>query len=424
VFRGHGDPRFTLSVDVHAVLQLCAINEPLFPNLKSLKLWSTVGEFIPFIPSFLSPRTTSVSITFTEYNPPKVVFVASMLTALPTLCPNLQTICLRSLPRDPIITVAASKLLLTINRDTLRQFHVDSPLTEEAREVIYKLSNLNGLTVVVEGSASLPTMMFPNLTAIDVKYDHNCDWLEGFRGATLGKLDSVTFHAKSESAQLAGFLEAFESVGLAASMTLSSFSFCTLHPWRPSYRSLLSFKQLRKLEIEFSCEDGCSSTIDDDIVTEMARAMPKLETLQLGIEPCGTPAGVTVKGLAVLARRCPNLSSLNIHFRVDSFDALPANARTPHTGTAVPRRDCALTNLDVGQTPMLEESALMIALTLVRIFPNIMQIDYTGEDWGQVSDAIGLSRRVIDHTSKDSSLAASRSNSSDTFLGAALESDG
>jgi hypothetical protein len=424
VFREHGNPEFTLSAEVHAVLQLCTINEPLFPNLQSLELWSAVGEFIPFIPSFLSQRTTSINITFTEYNPPKVVLVASMLTAFPTLCPDLQTIRLRSLPGDPIITVAASKLLLTINQNTLRQFHVDSPLTEEAREVIYKLSNLYGLTVVVEGSASLPTMMFPNLIDIDVKYNHNCDWLEGFRGATLGKLNSVTFHAKSESAQLAGFLEAFESAGLATSTTLSSFSFCTLHPWRPNYRSLLPFKQLRELRIEFCCEDGCSSTIDDDIITDMARAMPKLETLQLGIEPCGTPAGVTVKGLAALARHCPDLSSLNIHFRVDSFNVLPAIAGTPHTRTAVPRRDCALTDLAVGQTPMLEESALMVALTLVRIFPNIMQIDYTSEDWGQVSDAIKLSRRLIDHTSKDSSLAASRSNSSDTFLGAALESDG
>ena len=417
VFRGYGNPRLTLTAEVHAVLQLCTINEPLFPNLKSLELWSTAGEFIPFIPSFLSPRTTSISITFTGYNPPNVVFVASMLTTFPTLCPNLQTICLRSLPKDPIITVAASKLLLTINRDTLQQFHVDSPLTEEAREVIFNLSNLYGLTVVVEGSASLPTMTFPNLTDLDVKYDHNCDWLEGFRGATLGKLNSVTFHAESQSAQIFDFLEAFESVGLATSATLSSFSFYTLHPWRPNYRSLLSLKQLRELRIEFSCEDDCSSTIDDDIIADMARAMPTLEILQLGYEPCGTPTGVTAKGLAALARHCPDLSSLNIHFRMDSFNVLPAIARTPRTGTAVPRRDCALTNLDVGKTPMLEESALMVALALVRIFPNITQIDYTleNEHWAKVSDAIHLSGQLIDHTSKDNSLAASQSNSSDTF---------
>jgi hypothetical protein len=114
--------------------------------------------------------------------------------------------------------------------------------------------------------------------------------------------------------------------------------------------------------------------------------MPKLETLRLGEGPCQTPTGVTAKGLAVLAHHCPDLSSLSIHFRVDSFHALPAIAGTPHVGTAAPRRDCALTDLSVGQIPMPEESVLMVALTLVRIFPNISWIEYKyNENWEKVS---------------------------------------
>jgi hypothetical protein len=400
VFRENGNPKFTLSAEVHAVLQLCAINEPLFPNLESLELWDTIGEFIPFIPSILSPRTTSISITFTEYDTPKVVFIAPMLTTFPTLCPNLQKICLCSLPRDPMITVAASKLLLTTNRGTLRQFRVDSPLTEEAREVVYKLPSLCGLEVVVERSTSLPTMELPNLTEIEVEYNHNCDWLEGFRGATLGKLDSVSFRAKSESAQISDFLEAFESIGLATSTTLSIFKFHTPYPWRPNYRSLLSFKQLRDLEIWFSCEDGCSSTIDDDILTDIARAMPKLETLRLGYEPCGTPTGVTANGLAVLARHCLNLLHLCIHFRVNSLSTLPAIYGPPRAGSTAPRRDCALTDLDVGQIPIAEESTMVVALTLVRIFPHIRWIgSWIGsfdQNWVKVLDAIRLSGQIVD----------------------------
>ena len=149
VFREPGNP-YILSSEVFAVLRFCAIDEPLFPNLTNLYLCHTVGEFVPFVPSFLSPRTTSISIAFTEYKPPKVVFVASMLTAFPTLCPNLQTIRLHSLPRDTIITAAVSEFLLTTNRGALREFYADSPLTEEAREVIYTLPNLCGLLVVVE----------------------------------------------------------------------------------------------------------------------------------------------------------------------------------------------------------------------------------------------------------------------------------
>jgi hypothetical protein len=170
-----------------------------------------------------------------------------MVATFSTLCHNLQTIRLCSVPRDPIITAAVSEFLLNTNRDALRQFHVDSPLTKEAREVIYRLPDLCRLWVVVEESTSLPAIVLPNLTEIDVEYHHNYDWLEGFRRAVFGRLNSVTFRPESESAQIADFLEAFESAGPAISTSLSAFRFYAFHPWRPNYRSLLSFTQLREL---------------------------------------------------------------------------------------------------------------------------------------------------------------------------------
>jgi hypothetical protein len=421
-FRGTGDPEFTLSAEVHAVLQLCAISEPLFPNLKSLELQSTIWEFIPFVPSSLSPRTTSISITFPMHGPPKTTLVALLVPTFPTLCPQLQTICLHSLPRDPMITAAVSELLLTTNRDALRRFRVDSPLTEEAREVVCKLPDLCGLRVIIAGFTSLPTIMLPNLTEIDVEYDHNCDWLEGFRGATLGKLDSVIFRATSRSAQISDFLEAFENVGLTTSTTLSTFKFYTHRPRRLNYRSLLSFKQLRELEIGFSCEGGCSSTIDDDIMIDMARAMPKLETLVLGEGPCQTPAGVTAKGLAILAQRCPNLSSLSIHFRVGSFRAPSASLGTLHVGSDAPQRSCALTRLHVGQIPMPEGSVLVVALTLVRIFPRITWIGYGNGNWERVLRAIRLSGQIVDSSSKQHTLTVSPGDVSDASPGVTPES--
>ena len=402
-----GDRRFPAS-EVFAALQLCGINEPLFPNLGSLQLWDFTGRLIPSVPSFLSPRTTVINIEFGDSaDLPKAV-ITSMVTTFPTLCPNLQKITLPFLPRHPIIVAAVSELVLATNRGALRKFCVDSPLTEEAQEVICKLPNLCKLWIVLKGSTSLSTMVLPNLTDMYVEYDHNFDWLEGFRGATFGELNSITFYAKSKSAQVAGFLEAFESAGLTTSMTLAKFRFSTHGPWRPNYHSLLSFTQLRELEIRFSCERGCSSTIDDAIITDMARAMPKLKTLRFGEEPCGTPTGVTAEGLAILAHYCPNLSDLCIHFRVDSLSTLPAISGTPRVGSTAPRGDCALKTLHVGETPMPGESVLMAALTLARIFPYISSISRVDKNWKKVLDAICLSGQIIDRTSKEHSSAASR----------------
>ena len=137
-----------------SALQLHAINEPLFPNLGNLRLCPIGRKLAPFISLFLSPRTTVIDITFDESLPK--LMVALTIATLPTLCPNLQKILLFSLPRDPMITAAVSGMLLASNRNALRSVRVDSPLTEEAHEVICKLSDLRELMVVIERGTSLP----------------------------------------------------------------------------------------------------------------------------------------------------------------------------------------------------------------------------------------------------------------------------
>ena len=401
--------------EVLSVLQLCIADKPLFPNLERIQLWSPTRDFIPSTPLFLSPRTTDIDVTFDTPSALPKAMVASMITTFPTLCPSLQSLTLCYLPRDPMITAGVSKMLLSSNRNTLQRLTVDSPLTVGAYEAIFNFPNLRQLWVVIEGDISLPSAVLPNLTGMTIKchHDHNC--LQLFRGATFGKLASVTFYSESES--IGDFLEEFESLALTVSIsdTLSSFTFYTSRSWRPNYRSLLSFTHLERLVINSSCQGGCSSTVDDDIVTDMARAMPRLVTLQLG-KPCQTPAGVTAKGLAALAHYCPHLSTLCIHFQVASLDlpAIPGDAYDG--GPTVPLEDCALTDLYVGEIPLPEESVLTVTLTLLHIFPRILYIGHIGEGWRKVADAISRSKQLVHRSSKELSLAPPWSKFDDTFL--------
>ena len=396
-----------LSSEVFSFLQVGTINKPLFPNLRSLRLCSTAGQFIPFIPLFLSPRTTAINIGFKQPDLPKAV-VASVVATLPVLCPNLEQIILHSLPRDPTITAGISRMLLAINRNTLRHVAVDSLLTEEACKVIHELSNLRELAAVIERDTPLSLAALPNLTCLTIAYcDHGCDWLRMFQGATLEKLESVNFYSESE--QIGDFLGAFERVALAASIqnTLSGFSLYTSCSWNPRYASLLQFTHLKELVVEFSCIGGCSSSVDDNIIITLARAMPKLEVLQLGDTPCRRiSTGVTTKGFVALAQTCPNLTTLCIHFQVVSLSAPPATAgTTSNTESTAPRRDCALESLAVGKIPVPEESVLMVALTLARIFPRIDCIEHIDKNWEKVMDAISLSREIVNYSSKRSPLA-------------------
>jgi len=393
-----------LSDEAISVLELYAAKEPFFPNMRVLDLLPC-GKDIPLIRLFLSPRTTTVRMGFRE---PDICneMVVSMITALQTLCPNLQDITLHPIQRYPIITAAVSALLLTSNRDTLRCFRVDSPLTEEAREVIYTHTNLRRLWAVIEGATSLPTLVLPNLTELDIEYTgHDHGWLQGFRGATFGRLASIGVHPKHKP--IGDFLKAFESAALTASIqdSLSRFCLHTSYSWNPNYSSLLPFTRLTYLVIGSSCDDGCSSTVDDNIILDLARAMPKLETLQLGGKPCREPrTGVTVKGFAVLAHYCPDLSILGIHFQVASLSTPPAiSGLTSSAGSTTQRRDCALEELDVGEMLVPEESILTVALTLAHIFPRIECI--TSDDfyynWEKVVDAICTSREIVDYPSEE-----------------------
>jgi len=418
---GGGSVVNTLSSEVFSVLQLCAITEPLFPNIRTLDLQPT-EESIPSIPLFLSPRTTTIRILFPSLDLPKVM-LASMIASLPALCPDLQDIDLCILPDDPMVTAAASAMLLTSNRNTLRSFCVDSPLTEEARGVVYALPDLRTLRAIVMRDTTLPPVVLPNLVDLTITYEHDDDCLRLFRGATLGPLETVAFHPVSD--QIGDFLEAFERVALAASVqnTLSSFHLSAPCSWNPNYSSLHSFTQMTYLTIEFSCAGGCFSTVDDGVITGLARTMPKLETLQLGRDPCKEiPTGVTAKGLVTLAHYCLDLHTLRIHFQVASLAALPAiSGVTPNTRLTAPRRGCALENLEVGEIPLPEESVLMVSLTLAHIFPHIQDIKSGDGKWDKVVDAIYFSKEFVDYSSEEHPLSTLRSNFIDTSPGAALE---
>jgi len=313
-----------------------------------------------------------------------------MITSLPTSCPNLRRITFEFTPRDPMITAAVSELLLTINRNTLQRFHVDSPLTEEATEVICKISNLRCLRVVIGRPGPLPALVLPNLTAIDVEYDDNRSWLQGFRGATLGKLSSITFRSKSSS--VGDFFETFGSVALSTSIpaTLSKLKFRTSHPWRPNYRLLLPFTKLKRLDIGFSCGHDCLSTLDDDVISDLARAMPNLETLRLGAAPCHIPASVTFTGLSALAYHCLCLSRLCIHFRLVGFDPPEISQST----STIPRANCALTDLQVGCITVPGESTSMVAVALHRIFPRLETISRGNIWWEKDSGWEKVAREI------------------------------
>ena len=383
-------------------LPLHTANEHLFPKLESFKCEHTSEALIPLIPSFLSHKTTKIDIQFSiSISAPTV---ASMIARLSKLCPDLKCITFGPLPRDPAITEVVSELLLSRNQDSLQYFRVDSPLTEEAREVVFRLPKLSALWVVIQGHTQIPSVALPNLIMIDIQYDDHLDWLQGFRGAILGGLEDI--YINSESEQIGDFLSEFTSVALttSASATFSAFRFNTSQSWDPNYRSLLPFTQLKDLQIEFSCENHCSSRVDDAIIKDLVQAMPQLEILKLGDAPCRARRGATVKGLITLAHGCRHLSELRIHFQAASLGGVTADLPVPSDDeTVVRRQDCVLTELEVGEIPISTDSLLVTTMVLLQIFPRLLNIEFVDKRWKSVAENIKLFQQIgsfVQHAGK------------------------
>ena len=410
-----------LSSDVYSVMQLHAANEPLLPNLTTLDLWVVKGPLIQFLPLFLSTTITSISLGSLASHHPKPV-VAAVIANLPKSCPNLQDIDILFLPRDPMITAATSEMLLTTNRNALRRFNVDSPLTEEAREAIYKSQNLRTLSLVIEKGTPIASVSLPNLISLRIECEDGSDGLQPLRRATFGKLELVHVRLKPRPAD--DFFEAFKEAALSSSIqnTLSRIHLFTERSWNPNYSSLLPFTRLVGLEIRSPCDDSCSG-VDDGVIIALSQAMPELQFLRLGDEPCDQfTGGVTVKGLVALAHNCPNLSSLRVHFQVASLTDPPTGLEAADSaGYSTSWMGCALTRLEVGKMPVPKESVSMVALTLIQIFPRIGTIKSMCGAWFQVDDMIRRSRRIVDCSSRyhypavpgNSSLTLLRSQSYD-----------
>lgn len=392
--------------EVLLALQFCAGSELLLPKLTTFICTNTTEDFIPFIPLFLSTRITNLRVKF--INNPSPVTIAVTIAKFPMQYFHIKHLTLDPLPRSPAITAAVSEMLLACKRDTLHRFSVASPLTEDALKFLCKLPKLRFLRMIIEGPAHLPQVALPDLERATIKWHSGRDWLEGFRGATVGKLKSIFLYPMLESAPLDGFLEEFQDIALSTSIqsSLSEFKFYTSRPWSPNYSSLFEFNQMTNLVIDFSCQDGCSSTIDDDTIINLAQAMPGLKTLKLGKQPCRTVTGVTFKGLVVLASCCLQLTKLRVHFQAKSLAEATSRTDPPPSSeptTVTPRRNCALTDLHVGKTPILGAKPLVLCLTLLQIFPEILNIEYVNPGWKNVVDTLKLSRQIeghVDYASK------------------------
>ena len=126
---------------------------------------------------------------------------------------------------------------------------MDSPLTEEAAEAIYKSQNLSDLLADIEGTP-IPSASLPNLTRLEIHCKYGSDGLQFLRRATFGKLKSIEINIEHCSTD-DNIPKAFQEIIFHSSIqdTLSAICITIDSSLNLDYYSLLPFTRLVHLDI-------------------------------------------------------------------------------------------------------------------------------------------------------------------------------
>lgn len=389
------------------LLQLYSSSSPLLPNLVSLN-WDSDETFLPFISPFLSRSLTSIVIDVPRG---ASSMVPPILTTLSTLSPDIREIQVERLFHGPSTEEASSQLLMQCNPYRLRKYNVDSPISTSALRHLIQLPSLEEFWLVVDSFQlpdPLPIVVFPTLRLLDVEYRGDPTWLKLLSAIENPVLTSI--FVECSASNVAQFMEAFQltMTGCGMHERLQEFRVRSQDEFKITPQIIVcasSFKNLTSLKVLSVCSPGICQTFDltDSDIDLLTKAMPRLESLAIGEEPCGVHSQITFKSLYTISRQCPRLTTLQIHFDPTLFvTKVDADSESGDVALGLPDLDtppsdlCSVTMLDVGNIPLPPESntSYIMALGLLGVFPRLEKLEYDDGDWEDISDLIGVCRRM------------------------------
>ena len=372
--------------------------------------WDSDEAFLPFISSFISHSLSSITIDVPRCASP---ILPPILMMLSTLSPDLQELIIERLFHSPATEEASSQLLMRCNPYRLRKYNVDSPISPAALRHILQLPSLEEFWLVVDSFQlpdPLPIVVFPSLRLLDVEYKGDHTWLKLLPAIENPVLTSIS--VECPGSDMEQFMEAFKLTTAECRMQerLQELRVRSRDEFRISPEMIactFSFKNLTSLKVLSECSSSVCQTFDltDDHINLLTKAIPLLETLLIGEEPCGIPSQITFKSLYTVSRRCPRLTTLRIHFNPTSFiikvdtDSESGDIALGLSDlTTSPSSLCLVKTINVRNIPLPSEcsASYIMALGLLGVFPHLETLEFEDNDcdWEEVDELIRICRRM------------------------------
>ena len=372
------------------------------PNLLSLD-WDSDDADLPFIVSFISRSLTSINI---EVSASASLILPSILTRLPTLAPDISEIVVRQPKYEPSLEEASSLLLMQCNPNRLRTYNVDAPLSASAFSQVIQLPLLENLWLVepFHFPDPLPDVVFPNLQRLNVEFTRDLALLK-----ILPKCPDLSeIEITCPGPDVTQAMEIFHSTitGCGLHERLQELSFCSHDEFKVTPQMITfnsSLKNLTDFELSSYSTDSTSCqtlNLTDADISLLTNAMPNLQNLVIGEEPCRVPSKITFNSLYTISSRCTGLRTLRIHFNPDSFiTKVNADFKSGNGDFDIPSSElCLVTKINVGRIglPTNSNASYIVALGLLKVFLCLEEVVYCGHDfdWVEVNRLIGFYRDI------------------------------
>ncbi|KAJ7209351.1 hypothetical protein B0H12DRAFT_1158040 [Mycena haematopus] len=359
-----GSDEWSLS-DILPCMSLC-IPPNIFPVLQSL-IWNHPNDQFSYIGTFLSPAITTLSFPPTPES-------LSLLSALPFKCPHLKDFAMYDVGAEessPEELHAISSFLCELS--DVESISV-SQLNQTAMAHIARLPNLKALTFGdFPEDWSAPAVdigqAFASLRELVLCYPAMNDtiaFLEQWFSQVPLTYFYTFFSTSADTSQMdilfsalsAGILHHCLSRLWIQSQTPNPWASDSYHVENRSFRRLFCFIGLTSVMIE---ADG-GFDIDDSTMSELSRAWPLIQTLELRERRYFPQTRVTLACLSSLAANCPRLTELQMSFNTNSVPCSTNNLAH------------CLKLLSVGHSPLSPSTVVPVALFLSANFPGLERL--------------------------------------------------
>ena len=380
------------------LLQIHSHGDPLLPNLLSLD-WNSDDANLPFIMSFISHSLMSITI---KVSASVGLISPSILTRLPTLAPDINEIVVQQQHHGPSVEEASSQLLMQCNPNRLRTYNVDAPLSAPALSHAIQLPLLEALCFVepFHFPDPLSDVVFPSLQALNVEFTRDLAWLKILPKCPVLFMIQIIYLGPD----VAQFMETFLSTitGCGMHERLQELTFCGRGEIKVTPQLIacnFSLKNLTVFELYSTGSTSCQTLdLTDADINLLTNAMPHLQVLVIGEEPCRVPSKITFNSLYTISSRCTGLRTLQIHFNPDLFiTKVNADFKSGNDDFEIPSSDlCSVTEIKAGNIALPGQSnvSYIMALGLLRVFPHLEGVKYNDVAWKEINKMVSIHQHV------------------------------